>query len=55
MNDELHFLTIAEAAELNRTRKLSPLEYTEALIKRTEAISMAANSLRRGFAVDVSQ
>lgn len=25
------------------------------LIKRTEAISMAANSLRRGFAVDVSQ
>ena len=42
MNDELHFLTIAEAAELIRSRKLSPHEYTEALIKRPRVIDTTA-------------
>src|SRR5947209_7194174 len=36
MTNELHFLTIAQASELIRSRKLSPLEYTDALIKRIE-------------------
>ena len=36
MKNELHFLTIAEASDLIRARKLSPLEYTEALLKRIE-------------------
>ena len=29
MTADLHYLTLAEAAELIRARKLSPLEYTE--------------------------
>jgi aspartyl-tRNA(Asn)/glutamyl-tRNA(Gln) amidotransferase subunit A len=37
--DELHFMTIAQASELLRTRKLSPLEYTQALIERADAIN----------------
>ena len=36
MTSELHFLTIAEAAELIRARKLSPFEYTEALLQRID-------------------
>jgi aspartyl-tRNA(Asn)/glutamyl-tRNA(Gln) amidotransferase subunit A len=35
---ELAFLTIAEAAELVRSRKLSPVEYTTALLARIERI-----------------
>lgn len=38
MTNELHFLTIAEAAQLIRTRKLSPVEYTDALLKRVEIL-----------------
>jgi len=38
MTDELHFLTIAEAAQLIRTRKLSPVEYTNTLLSRIEAL-----------------
>ena len=33
---DLAFLTIAEASALIKTRKLSPVEYVEALIRRTE-------------------
>lgn len=44
MNNELHFLTIAEAAELIRTRKLSPVEYTNALLKRVEAFEPQLNA-----------
>ncbi len=36
MTVELAFLTIAEASALIRTRQLSPVEYVEALIARTE-------------------
>ena len=44
MNNELHFLTIAAAAELIRTRKLSPVEYTNALLKRVEAFEPQLNA-----------
>ena len=33
---DLHYLTIAESAELIRTKKLSPVELTDALLKRIE-------------------
>jgi aspartyl-tRNA(Asn)/glutamyl-tRNA(Gln) amidotransferase subunit A len=35
---ELHDLTLAEAARLISLRKLSPVEYTESLLARTEAL-----------------
>ncbi|MBI4189151.1 MAG: amidase [Betaproteobacteria bacterium] len=44
MTDELHFLTIAEAEQLLRTRKLSPVEYTDALLKRVEALEPQLNA-----------
>jgi len=44
MNEELHFLTIAAAAELIRTRKLSPVDYTNALLKRVEAFEPQLNA-----------
>ncbi len=34
---DLHYLTIAETAELVRTKKLSPIELADALLKRIEA------------------
>jgi len=36
MTDDLHHLTIAAAAQLIKSRKLSPLEYADALLKRIE-------------------
>ncbi|OGA56482.1 MAG: hypothetical protein A3F74_14470 [Betaproteobacteria bacterium RIFCSPLOWO2_12_FULL_62_58] len=36
--NELHFLTLAEASALIAARKLSPLEYTQALLARVEAL-----------------
>ncbi|HAA93521.1 MAG TPA: Asp-tRNA(Asn)/Glu-tRNA(Gln) amidotransferase GatCAB subunit A, partial [Rhodospirillaceae bacterium] len=39
MSDELHFLTIAEASRLIETKKLSPVEYVDALLKRIEALN----------------
>ncbi len=44
MTDDLHFLTIAEASELLRARKLSPVEYTDALLKRVEALEPQLNA-----------
>ena len=44
MTDELHFLTIAAAAQLIRTRKLSPVEYTDALLKRVAALDPQINA-----------
>ena len=44
MTNDLHFLTIAEAADLIRARKLSPLEYTETLIKRIETFEPQLNA-----------
>src|SRR5919198_2163713 len=35
---ELHYLTVAEAARMIRQRKLSPVEYTEAILKRIDAV-----------------
>ena len=44
MTSELHFLTIAQAGELIRTRKLSPVELTQALLKRIAAFDPQVNS-----------
>jgi aspartyl-tRNA(Asn)/glutamyl-tRNA(Gln) amidotransferase subunit A len=41
---ELAFLTVAEAAELVRSRKLSPIEYTTALLARIERIEPKLNA-----------
>ena len=40
----LHDLTLAEAADLVRTRKLSPVEYTRALLARTDALEPQLNA-----------
>ena len=44
MTNELHFLTIAEASRLIRTRKLSPVELTEALLQRIEVLDPQLNA-----------
>ena len=44
MTADLHYLTLAEAAELIRARKLSPLEYTETLVKRIETFEPQLNA-----------
>ncbi|HEV7822797.1 MAG TPA: amidase family protein, partial [Burkholderiales bacterium] len=44
MTSDLHYLTLAQAAELIRARKLSPLEYTESLIKRIETFEPQLNA-----------
>ena len=44
MTNELHFLTIADAADLIRTRKLSPVEYTDALLKRIDTFEPQLNA-----------
>jgi aspartyl-tRNA(Asn)/glutamyl-tRNA(Gln) amidotransferase subunit A len=44
MADELAFLTIAEAARLIEQKRLSPVELTAALIRRTEALDPQLNS-----------
>jgi aspartyl-tRNA(Asn)/glutamyl-tRNA(Gln) amidotransferase subunit A len=43
MND-LHYLTIAEAAHLIRTRKLSPVEYADALLRRIGTLEPQLNA-----------
>jgi aspartyl-tRNA(Asn)/glutamyl-tRNA(Gln) amidotransferase subunit A len=44
MTSELHHLSIAQAADLIRTRKLSPVELTDALLKRTHALEPQLNA-----------
>ncbi len=44
MSSDLHHLTIAQAADLIRTRRLSPVELTEALLKRIEALEPQVNA-----------
>lgn len=44
MTDELHYLSIARAAELIRKRKLSPLELTTALLERIAAFDPQLNA-----------
>lgn len=41
---ELHDLTLVEAASLISVRKLSPVEYTESLLARTEALEPQLNA-----------
>jgi aspartyl-tRNA(Asn)/glutamyl-tRNA(Gln) amidotransferase subunit A len=40
----LHDLTLAEASALIRTRRLSPVEYTQALLARTDALEPQLNA-----------
>jgi aspartyl-tRNA(Asn)/glutamyl-tRNA(Gln) amidotransferase subunit A len=44
MTTDLHYLTIAEAADLIRTRKLSPVELTDALLARIAALEPQVNA-----------
>ncbi|WP_158744099.1 amidase [Acidisphaera sp. L21] len=44
MSDALHFLTIAEASRLIQSRKLSPVELTQAFLTRIAAIDPALHS-----------
>src|SRR5246500_1044032 len=44
MPTELHWLTIADAARLIETRRLSPVELTDALIARVEALDPQLNA-----------
>ena len=44
MPADLHFLTIAAASQLIRARKLSPLEYAEALLARIAALDPQLNA-----------
>jgi aspartyl-tRNA(Asn)/glutamyl-tRNA(Gln) amidotransferase subunit A len=44
VTDDLHHLTIAAAAQLIKSRKLSPLEYADALLKRIESFDSQLNA-----------
>jgi aspartyl-tRNA(Asn)/glutamyl-tRNA(Gln) amidotransferase subunit A len=44
MSSDLHFLTITEAARLIETRRLSPVELTQAYLDRIQAIDPQLNS-----------
>jgi aspartyl-tRNA(Asn)/glutamyl-tRNA(Gln) amidotransferase subunit A len=50
---ELAYLSIAAAAELMRTKKLSPVEYTQALISRIEKLDKKVNAFLR-FTPDIA-
>jgi aspartyl-tRNA(Asn)/glutamyl-tRNA(Gln) amidotransferase subunit A len=41
---DLHFLSIAEAGALIKARKLSPVELTDALLQRTQALDLQLNA-----------
>ena len=43
-HSELHFLTIADAGDLIRQRKLSPVEYVHALLSRIDALDSQVNA-----------
>src|SRR6201997_3267874 len=43
-NTELHWLTIADAARLTESRRLSPLELTDALLARIDALDPQLNA-----------
>ncbi len=44
MPADLHFLTLAEAARLIASRELSPVEYTQALMARADALDAQVNA-----------
>ena len=44
MTNDLHFLSVAQAAELIRTRKLSPVELTQASLKRIADLDAQLNA-----------
>jgi aspartyl-tRNA(Asn)/glutamyl-tRNA(Gln) amidotransferase subunit A len=50
---DLAYLTVAEAAELLRTKKLSPVEYTQALIARIEKYDRRLDAFLR-FTPDIA-
>ena len=47
MTDEFAYLGIAEAARLIRAKKLSPVEYTQALLARIERLDPKLNAFLR--------
>jgi aspartyl-tRNA(Asn)/glutamyl-tRNA(Gln) amidotransferase subunit A len=47
MDSELHYLSVADASKLIRTRKLSPVELTRALLARIEALEPQLNAFIR--------
>lgn len=47
---DLTFLTIAEAAKLIQTRALSPVELTQALLRRVEALDEQINAFLQRYA-----
>jgi aspartyl-tRNA(Asn)/glutamyl-tRNA(Gln) amidotransferase subunit A len=44
MSEELCFLTVAEASRLIKARKLSPVELTDAYLKRVETLEPQLNA-----------
>src|SRR3989442_4167028 len=44
MSADLHWFSVAEAAQLMAARKLSPVEITEALLRRIEALEGRVNA-----------
>jgi aspartyl-tRNA(Asn)/glutamyl-tRNA(Gln) amidotransferase subunit A len=44
MTTDLHYLTLAQSAELIRTRKISPVELTDTLLNRTIALEPQVNA-----------
>jgi aspartyl-tRNA(Asn)/glutamyl-tRNA(Gln) amidotransferase subunit A len=44
MSEELCFLTVAEASRLIKARKLSPVELTDAYLKRIETLESQLNA-----------
>jgi len=44
MDDDLHFLTVAQATELIRSRKLSPVELAQAYLKRIAVLDPQLNA-----------
>ena len=44
MSADLHYLTIAQSSDLIRQRKLSPVELTQALLKRTHELDPQLNA-----------
>ena len=45
--DDLHYLELTEAAHLVQTRKVSPVELTQAMLRRIESLEPQAACLSR--------
>jgi hypothetical protein len=44
---EMHYLSVAEAGRLIKQRKLSPVEYAQAILKRIDAVEPFSESVPR--------